>query len=123
MPAPDETKTLTDHAAVALSLLCIAHCLALPLLAVSLPFAAAAADAEWLHWTFAALAVVASGSVVLTASSARVPAFMVPAGLGAVLVVGGVFAENFGLDETIPTVIGGVLLAAAHGRRIFSHAA
>lgn len=120
MPATNETKSLTDRAAVALSLLCIAHCLALPALAIALPFLAAAAEAEWLHWIFAALAVLASVSVAGTNVSARVPVFLVPAGLGAALVTFGVFAENFGVDETIPTVIGGVLLTFAHGRRIFA---
>jgi len=44
--------------------------------------------------------------------------FAAPAGLGMTLVVGALFGEHWGVDETVPTVIGGVLLAAAHIRRL-----
>lgn len=108
----------TDRAAVALSLLCIAHCVALPLLVIALPFLAVAAEAEWVHWVFAVLAVLASAMVALTSARARRLGFLVPAGLGASLVVFGLFAEGFAIDEAIPTVIGGVLLAFAHWRRL-----
>lgn len=120
MTTPSPSKSQPDRLAVALSLLCIVHCIALPALAISLPFLAAAAEAEWVHWTFAILAVIASGTVAVSGPGARVAGFLVPAGLGAALVVGGLFAESFGFDETVPTVIGGVLLAGAHLRRIFA---
>ena len=109
---------LTDRAAVTLSLLCIAHCVALPLLAIALPFLVVAAEAEWVHWVFALLAVLASASVVWSSPDARRRAFLLPAACGAGLVVFGLFAEGFGVDEAIPTVIGGVLMAFAHGRRL-----
>lgn len=108
----------TDRAAVALSLLCIAHCVALPLVAIALPFLSAAAEAQWVHWVFASLAVMASGFVALTSLSARTPGFLVPAGIGASLVVGGLFAPAYGIEEALPTVIGGVALAYAHWRRL-----
>ncbi|MEM9501382.1 MAG: MerC domain-containing protein [Pseudomonadota bacterium] len=108
-----------DRAAIALSLSCIAHCVALPVIAISLPFVAAAAEAEWLHWVLTALAIAASGTVILTARNARAPAFLVPALLGMGLITSALLAETFGLDETLPTVIGGVLLAAAHIYRLF----
>ncbi|MDJ0979011.1 MAG: MerC domain-containing protein [Erythrobacter sp.] len=111
-------RSQTDRAAVFLSLACIAHCVALPMVAVALPFAAAAAEAEWVHWVFAVLAILASGTVALTDPAARVANFLVPAGLGAALVVFGLFSEGLGIEEAIPTVIGGVLLAFAHGRRL-----
>jgi len=110
----------TDRAAVALSLLCIAHCMVLPVAAIALPFLAAAAEAEWVHWVFAVLAVLASGSIVLFGHGSRTAAFLVPASSGIGLVVFGLFAEQFGIDEAIPTVIGGVLLAGAHGRRLLT---
>ncbi|MEM6827548.1 MAG: MerC domain-containing protein [Pseudomonadota bacterium] len=120
MPTSSQSKTPSDSAAVLLSVLCILHCLALPVLAVSLPFLAAAAEAEWVHWAFAVLAVLASGTVALTAPGARTAGFLLPAFLGAALVIGGLFSEGFGIEETIPTVIGGVLLAGAHLRRLFA---
>src|SRR6056297_1648683 len=111
----------TDRAATALSLACIVHCVALPVIATFLPFAAALAEAEWVHWVLAGLAVVASGTVALGADSARKPAFLIPAGIGVSLVVGALFAENGGIDETLPTVIGGCLIAFAHGLRMIEH--
>lgn len=116
-----QTMLHTDRAATALSLACIAHCVALPILAAFLPFAAAMAEADWVHWVFAGLAVVASGRVALSAHSARTPLFLIPAGLGVTLVVGGLFAESLGFNETIPTVIGGCLIAFAHTLRIIKH--
>lgn len=113
------TKSTTDRAAVAFSMICLAHCLLLPAIAIVLPFAAVVADLEWVHWLMAVLAVIASGSVALSGSAARTPAFLVPAGLGGILIIGALFAENFGIDETAPTVIGGVLIAAAHLRRLW----
>ncbi|MEO0589366.1 MAG: MerC domain-containing protein [Pseudomonadota bacterium] len=118
MPASNPRKNLPDHAAVGLSVLCILHCLALPILAISLPVAATVTEAEWVHWAFAVLAVAASGSVAVWGHGARTPGFLVPAGLGALLIIGALFAEGIGVDETLPTVIGGVLIAFAHLRRL-----
>ena len=117
LPAMADTNT-TDRAAVALSLLCIVHCVALPVMAIALPFLAIIGEMEWVHWVFATLAVLASGTVVLTSASARAPAFLVPAGVGASLVVFGLFSEGLGLNEAIPTVVGGFSLAFAHWRRL-----
>ena len=119
MSAPLQTSTLSDRAAVAFSVVCIIHCVALPVIAVALPFVSAIAEAEWVHWIMAVLAVLASGTVALTGQGARTLGFLVPAGIGAALVVSGLFAESIGVDEAIPTVIGGVLIAFAHLRRIF----
>lgn len=116
----EATKNL-DRAAAVLSLSCIAHCIALPVLAIALPFLAMAAEAEWVHWLLAAMAIVSSGTVVASAHSARTPSFLVPASIGMVLIVGALLAEPFGFDETPPTVIGGIFLAAAHLFRIFKH--
>lgn len=110
-----------DRAAAAFSLSCVAHCLALPALAIALPIFAATAEAEWIHWLLTLLAVVASGTVVVKAHDGRQPSFLIPAAIGITLISGALFAENFGIDETPPTVIGGILLAAAHTYRIIKH--
>ena len=123
MSGSSPSKSLSDRAAVGLSVLCILHCLALPILAISLPFAAIIAEAEWVHWAFAVLAVAASGSVALWGHGARKAGFLVPTCLGAILIIGALFAEGFGVDETLPTVIGGVLIAVAHLRRLMGSAA
>ena len=112
------STTNLDRTAAIGSIACIVHCLALPALAVTMPFLAAAAEAEWVHWAFAVLAVFASGGVIALAPSARTGSFVIPAGAGIALVVGGLFVEHIGVDVAIPTVIGGCLLAFAHIRRL-----
>ena len=108
-----------DRAATFVSASCIVHCLALPIVAVSSPFVAALAEAEWVHWVLTFLAFLASGSVVATSIDARTPSFVIPAGLGLMLLAFSIFAESFGIDETVPTVIGGCFLAGAHLYRLF----
>ncbi|WP_432200132.1 MerC domain-containing protein [Erythrobacter sp. W53] len=115
------TAATYDRAAIALSSACVAHCVALPTLAIVLPFVGFAAEAEWVHWLLTGLAIGASGMVIVTAQNARVPSFYVPALVGVSLVSAALFAESFGVDETPLTVIGGTLLAAAHIYRIFKH--
>ena len=116
-----EETVRTDRAATAISLACIVHCLALPLVASALPFVAVVAEAEWVHWVLAILALLASLSVTYSSKSARVPSFLIPSSAGIALLVFGLFAEHAGFDETMPTVIGGSLLAAAHMYRLFRH--
>lgn len=108
-----------DGAAVALSTACILHCVALPVLAISTPFFAAAAEAEWVHISMATLAIMASLSVVVSSRSSRVAEFLIPVGVGGALVMGALFAEHFDVDETLPTIVGGILIASAHLRRIY----
>jgi hypothetical protein len=115
------TPVKLDGAATTFSLACIAHCIALPIVAAALPFFAVLAEAEWVHWLLTALAIVASFSVIATDRSARGAQFLVPALLGITFIAGALFAERFGVDETLPTVIGGIVLAAAHIFRIFKH--
>ena len=108
----------SDRAATALSALCIVHCLALPVVASASPFFTVISEADWVHWIFAALAVVISASVPVRDPSARTLGFLLPAGLGIVFLIAGVFADELGGDETILTVIGGLLVAFAHIRRM-----
>ena len=115
------TTANTDRMAVGLSMACIAHCAALPVLAISLPFLAVIAEAEWVHWLLIIMAVLASTRVIATSSTSRRPVFLIPAILGLVLISSALFAENLGVDETLPTVIGGTLLAGAHIYRLFKH--
>ncbi len=108
-----------DGAAIALSTACILHCVALPVLAISSPFFAAAAEAEWVHAVMAVLAILASSTVVLTSPSSRVAEFLVPAGIGCLLIAAALFAEQFGFGETLPTIVGGLLIASAHLHRMY----
>lgn len=113
-----ELTVKSDTAATALSALCIVHCLALPLVASVLPVVSVLADADWLHWLFAGLAIVISASVPLRDVLARRASFLAPAGLGIAFLVAGLFADQMGANETVLTVIGGLLVAFAHVRRM-----
>lgn len=113
-----ELTVKSDRAATALSALCIVHCLALPLLASAMPFLAVLSDAEWLHWLFAGFAAIISASVPFRDVLARTPGFLVPAGLGISFLIAGLFADQLGSSETLLTVIGGLLVAFAHVRRM-----
>jgi len=116
-----KSTLIYDRAATVLSLSCVAHCVALPVLAVSLPFLAVAAEAEWVHWVMTVLAICVSAIVIVNARASLSPAFLVPALIGIGLIASALFADEFGVDETLPTVIGGILLAAAHIYRIFTY--
>ncbi|MEP6091667.1 MAG: MerC domain-containing protein [Erythrobacter sp.] len=116
-----ELTVKSDRAATALSALCIVHCLALPVMAGFMPFLSVVADAQWLHWLFAGLAAIISISVPFRDALARTPSFVIPVGLGIGFLIAGLFAETIGASETILTVIGGLLVAFAHIRRMVVH--
>ena len=113
-----------DASAIGLSGLCLIHCLALPLLAASLPLAGVWAEAEWVHKLFVIAALPLSGFVIFRAVSQGGPlAFVWPACAGLVLLATAAFfpaAEDW---ETPLTVAGGVLLAGAHVWRWTHHGA
>lgn len=108
----------TDRAAVAFSMICIAHCLALPALAFILPVAGTLAEVEAVHILFAILAIVTSASVPIRSADGRRAIFLVPATLGIALITTALFADALGLDETLTTVAGAILLSFAHLRRL-----
>jgi len=114
------TASTFDRAAVMLSVLCVLHCAALPAILIALPFLSAMAEAEWVHWLMAILAIGASSAVAFMSASARTPAFLIPAIIGNALIGAALFGEHFGFSETAPTLTGGAFLAAAHAYRLFT---
>ncbi|MBS7455771.1 MerC domain-containing protein [Coralloluteibacterium stylophorae] len=107
---------LFDASAVALSGLCLVHCLALPLLAAALPLFGAWAEAEWVHILFVAIAVPLTSSALWRSHRQhRLPAALralAAAGLlGLVLGALGWPAHEW---ETPLTVAGSLMLASAH---------
>ncbi|MBO6767936.1 MAG: MerC domain-containing protein [Erythrobacter sp.] len=107
-----------DRAAIGASGACILHCLALPVLAASLPFAAFFAEAEWFHVLMALITIAVSLTVVLSAGSTLTASFLLAVFVGMALVALGLFAEGLGLSETILTAVGGSFIAAAHLSRL-----
>ncbi|WP_115515014.1 MULTISPECIES: MerC family mercury resistance protein [Xanthomonas] len=110
------TASLLDTSAIALSGLCLLHCLALPLLAVALPLLGAWSRAEWVHVVFAAAAVPLSGFALW--STHRRHALPAPvwalAGLGLAGLALGASGIAGGTLGTPITVTGSLLLASAH---------
>lgn len=103
---------LGDLAAIGLSGLCMAHCLALPLAAALLPVAGVWAEAEWVHWAFALTAAPIS-LWTLTRRPAVQPLAFGATGLG--LLFAGAVDFPAHEAETLITVTGSLMLTAAHG--------
>ncbi|MCC8537390.1 MerC domain-containing protein [Xanthomonas codiaei] len=105
-----------DSSAIALSSLCLLHCLALPLLAAALPLLGAWNQAEWVHVIFATVAVPLSGYALWSTHRrhALPTAVWALAGCGLtglVLGASGLAGERL---ETPITVTASLLLASAH---------
>jgi 4-hydroxybenzoate polyprenyltransferase len=104
-----------DATALALSTICIFHCLGLPLLAAALPLLAGWAEAEWVHWLLVSLAAPAALIAIAPSFAQRPVPWHVPIlatlGLGA---LGGALLVSNETAETVLSVIGALVLATAH---------
>jgi len=107
---------LLDASAVALSSLCLLHCLTLPLLAAALPLFGAWAEAEWVHLLFVAIAAPLTGFALWRAHRQRAlpAAAWMSASLGLALLLAGALEWPRHDSETAVTVAGSLLLAATH---------
>lgn len=105
-----------DLSAVALSGLCLLHCLALPVLAALLPVFGAWSDSEWLHAVFVLFAVPLSLTALLRAHARRrlPPRLWLMAALGLAALAAGALGWPRAAWETAITVGGSLLLVGAH---------
>ena len=103
-----------DAAGLGFSALCVAHCLALPLLAATLPLAGALAENEAVHQALVVFAAFAAGIGVLQSAGRVRGVFAVTAGVGVLLLACGAFVEALHDLETPLTVLGAVVLAGGH---------
>jgi len=110
------TSTLLDASAIALSSLCLLHCLALPLLAAALPLLGVWAEAEWVHVLFVIIAAPMTGFALWRAHrQQRLPAAAVTSAVvGLLLLLAGAAGWPSHDSETPMTVAGSLLLAATH---------
>lgn len=110
------SPALFDASAMALSGLCLLHCLALPLLAALLPLFGAWSRAEWVHAVFAGVALpLSSGTLWRAHRHHPLPAAlwaMAAAGLAGLLL--GTLGWPSHAWETPVTVAGSLLVAGAH---------
>lgn len=102
-----------DGFAIGLSGLCLIHCLALPVAASLLPVAGAWAEAEWVHWLFALVAIPVSLWTLARPADRSWPILAVALAGLALLVAGALEYPSHEL-ETPVTVAGGLVLALAH---------
>lgn len=114
----DATRTRwLDGGAVLLSVLCLGHCLALPLIVVAAPeLAGLFPDQPWVHPVILAVAAPLAMAALWRGWSQhgdRRPAAL--GGVGVILLAGGTVAGDNPVG-TVVTVLGGLTLAAAHLR-------
>jgi hypothetical protein len=109
-----QAASALDGAAIGLSGLCLAHCLALPVLASALPLLGAWSEAEWLHVLFVLMAAPLAGLALLRPGHGLRPSpIALPLGFaGLFLLAVGAFGP--GAYERSATVCGGAALASAH---------
>ena len=104
-----------DASALALSGLCLIHCLALPILAAVLPLAGVIAEAEWVHRAFVLAALPISGVAIAKNRAAKGGAlFPALAIVGLSILLAAAFAEPLHDFEVVLTSLGAVILASAH---------
>lgn len=110
------TNALLDASAIALSSLCLLHCLALPLLAAMLPLMGVWAEAEWVHALFVAIAAPVTGFALWRAHRQhRLPVLAITGALaGLLLLLAGAVGWPSHEAETPMTVVGSLLLASTH---------
>ena len=109
------TSSWFDRGAIGVSILCMVHCLAMPLLAVLFPLGVFAALAEnhW-HWLFLGLAAPISLLAFLrTNAHVRDNKFAFGVGLGILLLAIGVWVHEHEL-QIVFSVLGALSLLAAH---------
>ena len=110
-----------DAGAATLSVLCILHCLALPLFATLVPVLAMVSDAEWVHVMLVMLAAPVTLWVVRAALPNQESVFFVVIAVsGLALMVSAVTLAPEQLEDTL-TLAGGTLLGGAHMWRWLRH--
>ena len=107
-----KAKTTLDKVGLSLSALCVIHCLLLPVIGASLPIIGAWSEIEWVHKLLVVLALPVALSVIISNSAATYIRAL--AGAGIVLLFTAAFWEPLHDHETLLTVIGAILLGAAH---------
>lgn len=110
------SSALLDAGAIALSGLCLLHCLALPLLAAMLPLMGVWAEAEWVHALFVAIAAPVTGFALWRAHRQHpLPVLAITGALaGLLLLLAGAVGWPSHEAETPMTVVGSLLLASTH---------
>ncbi len=117
-----EREGTLDGAAAALSSLCLLHCLLLPLgLGLAPAVSGVAGDLlhgpGWVHWALLGLAAPFSVYALWRGMEAHGDGLPWKLALGGfLLMAGGALSHGLGPQEQLLTVVGGLVVAAAHWR-------
>lgn len=107
-------RTRLDLYAVGLSILCLLHCLALPLLVTIAPFVAQTAKSELVHRILVVAAVPVSLCAIWKTGAVRGNRLFVAAALAGLALLLAAFIEAASAYEEPITVVGGMVLGSAH---------
>ncbi|MEM1271992.1 MAG: MerC domain-containing protein, partial [Bacteroidota bacterium] len=110
MPALTERPSFWDRVGIGVSALCAVHCLAVPLVAVTLPFWFVEASHEWVHVVLALVLVPVTLIAMRHAHGRR--SVLALLGAGMALVVSALLLPE-GAEMAV-TLIGSLLLIAGH---------
>lgn len=110
---PFKSKWL-DIASMGLSALCVAHCLLLPFIIAALPMFGAFAQNDWVHAALVLMAVPTSVLAVQQSKAWLKTEVTLPMAGGLFLLASAAFVPALHDYETGLSVIGALLVAAAH---------
>jgi len=103
-----------DVTAIGLSGLCLAHCLLLPFAVAALPIAGQVAGDHWVHQVLILIAAPLSVWTLSRTGGWKKPLVAGLAIGGLVLLAGAAFVPVLAAHETVISIAGAALVAAAH---------
>lgn len=113
------TTKAIDHAGVALSSLCIIHCVLLPLVISTLPIVAILSENEIIHKALVFLAIIPAAFAFSGRITSKFSFLIRIVGMaGIALLFLGAFVERLHDFETLLTLTGATLLTSAHVLRL-----
>ena len=113
-----------DHVGVAISALCIVHCVLMPVLASALPVAGSIAENEVLHKVLVLIAIVPAVFAFGGVQQSKFAIAIRMLGMfGVLTLLTSAFIETLHDMETILTIMGALSLASAHIWRIAANRA
>ncbi|WP_172593153.1 MerC domain-containing protein [Altererythrobacter sp. B11] len=114
-PASSASLSRLDRLGMAVSSLCLVHCLALPVLTALLPFFAAELPGdEWIHPLLLGLALPVTGLALLRGWLRHRLARPAALGAAGLAIIASALLAPHGVAESALTVVGGLLVVWAH---------
>ncbi|ESQ91188.1 hypothetical protein ABAC460_06395 [Asticcacaulis sp. AC460] len=109
-----------DIASMVLSALCVVHCVALPFIVAGMPFLGAFTDADWVHQSLVIMAVPLSLWAIYATNAWRRWPVSIPMAAGLIFLAAAAFIPALHDVEAVLSVLGALMIAAAHGANYLS---